>query len=173
MHNSIFLEDNEVHLHRFLWPNAETGDIETYAILRVNIGDRPAACLSMLAVRLTAQLPEFTHLTKAVDTCLNSTYVDDVLDSADTPQEIENLKSDMQTILEKGCLQIKHWLTSGVKPDNKECEITLPNALKGDESTALGFGYLVEKDVLFVRGSVNFSKKIQKIHSGPNLTTVG
>ena len=54
MYNSVYLEDKEVHLHRFLWPD-DTGQIETYAILRV-IGDRPAACLAMLATWLTYQI---------------------------------------------------------------------------------------------------------------------
>ena len=53
MYNIVYLEDKEVHLHIFLWPD-DTGQIETYAILKVNIGDRPAACLAMLATRLTA-----------------------------------------------------------------------------------------------------------------------
>lgn len=48
MYNSIWLEDWEMYLHRFLWRDAEDGEIEEYAITRVNIGDRPAGCITQL-----------------------------------------------------------------------------------------------------------------------------
>ena len=50
MYNSVFLKEKEVHFHRFLGPNKD-GKIVTYVILRVSIGDRPAACLVMLATK--------------------------------------------------------------------------------------------------------------------------
>ena len=169
MYNSVFLEDKEVYLHRFLWPRESTGEIETYAILRVNIGDRPAACLTMLATRLNAQLPEFSDMHKPVDTILRSMYVDDILDSVDCSTELETLKSDVEHILARGGFKIKMWLTSGIKPPDKAAVISLPNALKGNESTALGFGYNVEEDILYVRSSINFSRNIQKMQTGPDL----
>ena len=165
MYNSVFLEDKEVHLQRFLWPSESTGEIyETYAILRVNIGDQPAACLAMLATSLTAHLPEFSDMHKPVDTILRSMYVDDILDSVDCSAELETLKSDVEHILARGGFKIKMWLTS-----DKATVISQPNALKGNESTALGFGYNVEEDILYVRSSINFSRKIQKLHTGPDL----
>ena len=88
MYNSIYLEENEIHLHRFLWPNKQ-GQIETYAILPVNIGDRPAACLAMIATRLTANLPKFSHLGPAVETINKSMYVDDILDNASDLKTVE------------------------------------------------------------------------------------
>lgn len=62
MHNSVWLEDLEMHLHRFLWRDSEDGEIEEYAITRVNISDQPAGCIAQLAFRETAKLPKFTHL---------------------------------------------------------------------------------------------------------------
>ncbi|XP_031731827.1 uncharacterized protein LOC116399095 isoform X1 [Anarrhichthys ocellatus] len=44
MYNSVWLEDQEVHLHRFLWRDSEDEELEEYAITRVNIGDKPAGC---------------------------------------------------------------------------------------------------------------------------------
>ena len=32
MYNSVWLEDLEMHLHRFLWRDSEDGEIEEYAI---------------------------------------------------------------------------------------------------------------------------------------------
>ena len=170
MYNSVFLEEQEVHLHRFLWIDESTQEIETYAILRVNIGDRPAACLAMLATRLTAQFPEFSSMTAPVDTIINSMYVDDILDSCYSPEEVKELQSNVEQILQRGGFKIKIWLTSGVKPQEKAATITLANALKGNEFTDLGLGYHVEQDLLYVRSSVNFSRKLQKMHTGPDLS---
>ncbi|RXN19173.1 gag-pol fusion poly [Labeo rohita] len=42
MYNSVWLEDCEVHLHRFLWRDSEDEELGEYAITRVNIRDKPA-----------------------------------------------------------------------------------------------------------------------------------
>lgn len=50
MYNSIWLEDQEVHLHRFHWRYSGEDEIEEYAITRVNIGDKPPGCIAQLAM---------------------------------------------------------------------------------------------------------------------------
>ena len=62
MYNSVWLEDREMHLHRFLWRDSEDKELEEYAITRVNIGDKPAGCIAQLAMRETANLLPFAHL---------------------------------------------------------------------------------------------------------------
>lgn len=39
MYNSVWLEEREMHLHRFLWRESPCEEISEYAITRVNIGD--------------------------------------------------------------------------------------------------------------------------------------
>ena len=56
------------------------------------------------------------------------------------------------------------WINSGTRPVEKEAVISLPNAVKGWEATALGLCYNVEDDTLCIRESVNLSTKIQKMH---------
>lgn len=64
MYNSVWLEDLEMHLNRFLWRDTEDSEIEEYEeyITRVNIGDRPAGCIAQLAMRETTKLSMFAHL---------------------------------------------------------------------------------------------------------------
>lgn len=62
MYNSVWLENREMHLHRFLWRDTQDEKIGEYAITRVDMGDRPAGCIAQLAMRETARLPIFTHL---------------------------------------------------------------------------------------------------------------
>lgn len=60
MYNSVWLEDHEMLLHRFLWRDSEEEEMEEYAITRVNI--KPAGCITQLAMRETANLPSFACL---------------------------------------------------------------------------------------------------------------
>lgn len=62
MYNSVWLEEREMHLHRFLWRDSPDEEMSEYAITRVNIGDRPAGCIAQVAMRETASLPNFVHL---------------------------------------------------------------------------------------------------------------
>lgn len=64
MYNSVWFKDQEVHLHRFLWHDSEEEELGEYAVMRVNIGDKPAGCIAQLAMRETANLPQFSHLEK-------------------------------------------------------------------------------------------------------------
>ena len=82
----------------------------------------------MLATHLTDKLDEFAHMTGAIDTILNSMYVDDILDSTNCSDELEKLKTDVETILKRGGFRIKVWLKSGVRPADKEATISLLNA---------------------------------------------
>ena len=47
MYNSVWLEEREMHMHRFLWRESPEEEICEYAITRVNIGDRPAGCIAL------------------------------------------------------------------------------------------------------------------------------
>lgn len=39
MYNSVWLEEREMHLHRFLWRDDHSEEMGEYAITRVNIGE--------------------------------------------------------------------------------------------------------------------------------------
>ena len=89
---------------------------------------------SYACYKITAQLPEFSSLTGPIETISKSMYVDDILDSADTDDEVQNLQNGVTKILNKGGFKLKMWLKSGTTPDKKEADIVLPNAVKSDES---------------------------------------
>lgn len=67
MYNSIWLKEREVHLHGFLWLDTVDGEIEEFAITRVNIGDKPAGCIAQVAMRETANLPHIIKHFKGLD----------------------------------------------------------------------------------------------------------
>ena len=56
MYNSVFIQETEQHMHRFLWRDLENREPDTYTILRVNMADRPAGAIATEALYKTANI---------------------------------------------------------------------------------------------------------------------
>lgn len=174
MYNSVWLEDREVHLHRFLWRDSEDAEIEDFAITRVNIGDKPAGCIAQVAMRETANLPSFSHFKEERRVLGEDVYVDDILTSHNDLDHLKCLTANIKHILKAGGFHIKPWVYSiqgGRKEPKDEIPKTmiLPNQLTKDDNKALGLGYTINDDKLHVMVAVNFSKKRRKMRLGQNL----
>lgn len=178
MYNSVWLEDQEVHLHRFLWRDSEEEDIQEYAITRVNIGDKPAGCIAQVAMRETANLPMFRHLAQERKVPEQDAYVDDILTSHNDIQQLNQITANVEHILEAGGFYMKPWVYSGQSgrsessdPLKKEPSVmVLPNQLSKENNKALGLAYNPESDKLCLMVAVNFSKKRKKMRLGENLS---
>ena len=176
MYNSVWLEDEEVHLHRFLWRDSEEDQIEDYAITRVNIGDKPAGCIAQLAMRETVNLPQFSHLREEKRVLHQDAYVDDILTSHDNLDQLKHITSNVEKVLNAGGFYMKPWVFSNQSgrrvPKCEEAEpktIVLPNQLREEDNKALGLGYTPDDDKLHIMVAVNFSKKKKKLRLGQNL----
>ncbi len=178
MYNSVWLEDLEMHLHRFLWRNNEDGEIEEYAITRVNIGDRPAGCIAQLAMRETAKLPMFTHLEEERRVLEEDSYVDDILTSHNDLEKLDKTTKKVEEILKAGGFFLKPWVRSGQSgrqtstsehPASLDQVFILPNQMREGDNKALGVGYLVKPDKLYLMTSINFSKRKKKMRISQNL----
>lgn len=177
MYNSVWLEDQEVHLHRFLWRDSEDEDIQEYAITRVNIGDKPAGCIAQIAMRETANLPMFNHLAEERRVLEQDTYVDDILTSHNDLSQLKQITANIERILEAGGFYMKPWVYTGQsgRPEShlekKETSMmVLPNQLSEENNKALGLGYDPEGDKLHLMTAVNFSKRKKKMRLGENLS---
>lgn len=178
MYNSVWLEDLEMHLHRFLWRNSEDEEIEEYAITRVNIGDRPAGCIAQLAMRETAKLPMFTRLKEERRVLEEDSYVDDILTSHNDLEKLDETTKGVEEILKAGGFFLKPWVRSGQSgrqtstsehPASSDEVFILPNQMREGDNKALGVGYLVEPDKLYLMTSINFSKRKKKMRISQNL----
>ena len=176
MYNSVWLEEREVHLHRFLWRDTEDAEIEDFAITRVNIGDKPAGCIAQVAMRETANLPSFSDFKEEKHVLEEDAYVDDLLTSHNDLDHLKCLTSNIEQILKAGGFLMKPWVYSdqsgrkgqrGEKIESKT--MILPNQLTEEDNKALGLGYTVEDDKLHVMVAVNFSKKRRKMRLGQDL----
>lgn len=176
MYNSVWLENREVHLHRFLWRDTEDTEIEDFAITRVNIGDKPAGCIAQVAMRETANLPAFNHFKEERRIVQEDAYVDDILTSHNDLNHLKLLTANVEQILKAGGFYMKPWVYSdqsgrkGSKSEKAEPKpMILPNQLSDDDNKALGLGYTIEDDKLHVMVAVNFSKKKRKMRLGQDL----
>ncbi|KAJ8285934.1 hypothetical protein GJAV_G00032640 [Gymnothorax javanicus] len=172
MYNSVWLEDQEVHLHRFLWRGSEEEELGEYAVTRVNIGDKPAGCIAQLAMRETANLPQFSYLEEERRVLQEDSYVDDLLTSHDNLDQLKVITENVEQILKAGGFELKPWVFSGQSRREfagKQEQVAipktviLPNQLKEEDNKVLGLGYSLEDDKLHVMVGINFSKRKRKM----------
>lgn len=179
MYNSVWLEEQEMHLHRFLWRDSPDEEISEYAITRVNIGDKPAGCIAQLAMRETASLPDFIHLDVERRVIEEDSYVDDLLTSHNDLERLDEITARVEEILKAGGFFLKPWIRSGqsgrqgteteVPKKEQGKTLILPNQMREDDNKALGIGYQVDEDKLYMLTSVNFSKRKKKMRVGKDL----
>ncbi|XP_013856505.1 uncharacterized protein LOC106512432 [Austrofundulus limnaeus] len=173
MYNSVWLEEREVHLHRFLWRDSEDQELEEFSITRVNIGDKPAGCIAQLAMRETANLPQFSHMKDECQVLHEHSYVDDILTSHNSRKRLKEITKNVELILKAGGFELKPWVFSGQNKEEKVEKspqmIVLPNQLKEENNKALGLGYIASEDKLHVMVRINFSKRKKKMRLGQDL----
>ena len=183
MYNSVWLEEREMHLHRFLWRDRQDEEIGEYVITRVNIGDRPAGCIAQLAMRETARLTKFSHLEEAQRVLEEDSYVDDILTSHNDANRLSEVTKEIEEILQAGGFSLKPWVqsTQSGRQESGVADLAmrmssethktfvLPNQMRDEDNKALGIGYLVEEDKLYMMASINFSRRRGKMRIGQDL----
>lgn len=180
MYNSVWLKDEEVHLHRFLWRDDPKEEISEFAVVRVNIGDKPAGCIAQVAMRETANLPQFTSMIAERRIVTEDCYVDDILTSHNDAQALTQMIKGVEKILKAGGFSLKPWVLNGQGGRGEESNnpstkatvpktLILPNQMRDEENKALGLGYELETDKLRLLTSVNFSKRRGKMRIGLDL----
>ena len=161
------LKDEEVHLHRFLWRDNPDDEIGVFAVVRVNIDDKPYGCIAQVAMRETANLPQFAVVAERW-ILTEDYYVDDVLTSHNDLQTLIKMTKGVEDTLKAGGFSLKPWVLTGqsgrgekpTDPNNvgstEPKTLILPNQMRDEENKALGVGYEPESDKLLVLTSVNF-----------------
>lgn len=112
MYNSVWLEEEKVNLHRFLWCDSEDAEIEDLAITRVNIRDKPAGCIAQVVMRETASLPPFTQFIEEKCVLEENVYVNNILASHNNLDHLKLLTSNIEHILKAGGFFMKPWVYS-------------------------------------------------------------
>lgn len=151
MYNAVWVEEQEVHVHHFLWRDSPQDKLEDYAVVQMNVGDKPAGCIAR------------RHLAEERRVIEESTYMDDIPVSHNDSRRLDKILEGVEVIWKSGGFHLKPWVWSGksgrpTAVESKPVTIILPNQLREVDGKASGVGYLVLDDKLFVMVSINFSK---------------
>ena len=129
----------------------------------VNIGDWPSGTIATVALRRTAELKAQQYPQEA-DIIINSSYVDDIVDSVESYADVNHITKNIGSILECGNFHIKGWIISGNElPEEKLF-------LRAEFEWVLGLCWAQEIDVLKFRIKINFPKKSKGVHTEPDLS---
>ena len=161
----------EKHVRRVVWRYGKLGTRwRVFAFLVVAFGDRPAAALLEIVIRITCQLYQSVDPLAAFR-LENDMFVDDLSSGGELEEVIRFKGSEdfetlacsgtMSQIMEKGGLKFKAMQMSG-EPDGAKLE-----KLGG---SVLGIGWSSHLDRFFIDLSANISKQRRGVYVGPNLT---
>ena len=133
MYHSINISALDQHVHRFLWRKDSNRPPNTYVMLVVSFGDKPAGAIASLSIRKTALNHENTH-PRAYNTLTRNIYVDDILDSTDNINEAIILSMEVDQVLNQGGISTKKWTISGQGNGDIEKSFLSKKAAEREES---------------------------------------
>lgn len=183
MYHAIKISILDKHTHRFLWRDVlQSTEPVTYVMTSVSFGDKPAGNIATVALRKTAETGK-DKFPKATDVILNSTYVDDIAESVESIPLAYELTGQIDKLIGRGGFQIKHWIyseeecchTNDVPLERRSAsqqhigESGATCAEEGEQKV-LGVRWNSSRDEFCFKTQLNFSPKIRKARSGPNLT---
>ena len=125
MFHSIDIPLVDQMTHLFLWRGMNTGiKPKTYAMTRVNMGDRPSSAIAQVALRNTAigALDEFPLESTLIQ---RNSYMDDIPASLDTDKQAQSVMRNIGHLLNKKGFKIKEWIWSGSKGNDTNDTATI------------------------------------------------
>jgi hypothetical protein len=150
MYHRVLIPLEDQHVHRFLWRDLETDrPPDTYVMNVLMFGDKTAPAMAQVALRKTAEEEE-SESPRAAQVIRDNSYMDDILDSVSTNQEVRELTTVIDCILEKGGFQVKGWQSNKelnqTSNQKDEEEINVPQSKQ--DAKVLGVVWNNKDDVL-------------------------
>ena len=108
MYRQINVDRRDTHLQRILWRNKSHEPIKTFELTTVTYGTASAPFLATRSLKQLA-LDEGYKFPIAAEIILNDFYVDDVITGADTLQELNEKRKQLNDILALGGFQLHKW----------------------------------------------------------------
>ena len=107
MYHRIGIPEEDQHVHRFIWRDMDTTrQPDTYVKTVLTFGDKPAPVMAQIALRKTAEQAEESH-PYAAEVLKKNTYMDDICDSVHMVENAQQLKKDVDEILDSGGFKVK------------------------------------------------------------------
>ena len=107
MYHRVLIQEEDQHVHRYLWRNLETErEPDVYVKTVLTFGDKPAPAMAQIALRNTAEENENDY-PEAADVLTKNSYMDDICGSIDTVAQAQTLTEDLDKVLESGGFGVK------------------------------------------------------------------
>ena len=111
MYRAVHLDPKDRYLHRFIWREQPTAPLVDFCMTRVTFGVSSSPYLAIKFLQQTAH--DFGHQYPiASPLVLDSFYVDDLLTSAEMPEQALHMHKELRTLLLKGGFDLKKWRSS-------------------------------------------------------------
>jgi len=169
-YHQLSVGEVESHMRRVVWRRSRSSRLQIYAFMVVSFGDRPAAVVLEVAIKMTIQMfgdvdkmaAHRLEFDRFVDDLASGGNADEVARFVGTEDEETNLcNGTMPQILGGGGFKLKAMAWSGEKDGDK---------LKKLGSAVLGQQFSTEDDTLAVVLGANISKRRRGEPTGPDLT---
>ena len=121
MFNQILVHPEDQVFHRFLWREKPTDQPTVYQWLRLSFGDKPAPDIATKSIKVLAKAAQPQEPQAAAE-LLQHVYVDDVAGSRSTVEEVQQVTTAIDSILENGKFEIKTWHSNSTEIDQSEGE---------------------------------------------------
>ncbi|XP_058836416.1 uncharacterized protein LOC131693000 [Topomyia yanbarensis] len=123
MFRQILMDPEDLSLQRILWRFSPDQPVETYELLTVTYGTKPAP---FLATRTLKQLSidEAATFPLAAERIAKDVYMDDVITGANDVEEAKIIRSELDGLLRTGGFRLRKWISNnedalvGVAEDN-------------------------------------------------------
>jgi len=112
MFSQVFLKPEDRQYHRLLWRGLRTSEeIEVYESTRLTFGDKASPFLAQHVLQSHAEKrrDEYPEVARV---CLESTYMDDAIDSVDSPEEAIELRKALTKVLKEAGFLIRRWCSN-------------------------------------------------------------
>uniref|UniRef100_A0A6P7FNL3 Uncharacterized protein LOC114332340 n=1 Tax=Diabrotica virgifera virgifera TaxID=50390 RepID=A0A6P7FNL3_DIAVI len=146
----ISVSERDRHLLNFLWRDNPRDPLKCYQLTRLPFG---LNCSPFIATRVLKHIAENnSDASLASQTLLCSTYVDDLLSGADTPNELEILFSQLSSLLQRHNFSLHKIHSNNIEFVNRHnlnphSEVNLN--LENSSSKVLGIKWSSKEDTFF------------------------
>lgn len=159
MYRMISMHPEHRPLQRIIWRNKPEDELEIYELNTVTYGTAAAPymairCLNQLALDNIANHPVSSQV------ILRDFYVDDLLTSADSVEDLSQICKDISKILRSGCFELRKWISNDPSIIQGLCSPDTSNGIlclnKNESSKTLGIQWVSRADLLTFKISESF-----------------
>lgn len=171
MFHMIEINDEDQHAQRIIWRDSPANDFETY-VVQVMIFGAVSSPYSAQYIKNINALEYEKVYPEAVDAIINRHYMDDYIDSSESPEKASKLINEVIAIHKMGGFELRGWISN-----SEEVFQNIPEELRTAEKIfedsapqrVLGLRWLPKEDVLSF--CISLHKVDQNILDGKKIPT--